>query len=121
MEMQQLAQGGDEAGDPSPRQRVSTGSLNGPLPMPTDGKFEARCTHCTPAAPVAPATHPPRPPHAHAAAALLSCRSQRMRTARCALRARFHRVPSRTVFHLRALPFSSCRLFFRRMATLAAR
>ena len=49
LEMQQLAQGGDEAGDPSPRQPVSTGSsLDGPLPMPDGGKFEAcSYTHCT--------------------------------------------------------------------------
>ena len=48
LEMQQLAQSGDEAGDPSPRQPVSTGSLDGPLPMPDGGKFEAcSYTHCT--------------------------------------------------------------------------
>jgi hypothetical protein len=61
MEMQQLAQGGDAAGDPSPRQRVSTGSLNGPLPMPTDGKFEACCTHCTGRTCYAPAAATARP------------------------------------------------------------
>ena len=61
MEMQQLTQGGDETGVPSPRELVSNGPLDGPIPMPKGGKFEAcsaPATHCfgtAPAASTAPA------------------------------------------------------------------
>ena len=58
MEMQQLAQGDDETGVPSPRELVSNGPLDGPIPMPKGGKFEAcsaPATHCFGTAPAAPA------------------------------------------------------------------
>ena len=82
MEMQQLTRGGNGAGAPSPREAVSTGPLDGPLPTPKGGKFEASsapATHCFNTAPTAPtaSTAPAARAAPAASAAPLSRRSQR--------------------------------------------